>query len=76
MGAQRSGDKPTRTVIHSYALQRCDGSQVRLLLSAIGYTFALIFSTQGAIQSTADLRKATAAIRRWPLLLVCCNKIK
>lgn len=37
---------------------------VRLLLSAIGYTFALIFSTQGAIQSTADLRKATAAIRR------------
>jgi ATP-binding cassette, subfamily B (MDR/TAP), member 10 len=38
---------------------------VRLLLSAIGYTFALIFSTQGAIQSTADLRKATASVRRW-----------
>lgn len=42
---------------------------VRLLLSAIGYTFALIFSTQGAIQSTADLRKATAAIRRVQELL-------
>lgn len=40
---------------------------VRLLLSAIGYTFALIFSTQGAIQSTADLRKATASVRRWGL---------
>eukprot|EP00208_Stichococcus_sp_RCC1054_P006203 CAMPEP_0206138586 /NCGR_PEP_ID=MMETSP1473-20131121/3425_1 /ASSEMBLY_ACC=CAM_ASM_001109 /TAXON_ID=1461547 /ORGANISM="Stichococcus sp, Strain RCC1054" /LENGTH=706 /DNA_ID=CAMNT_0053532061 /DNA_START=385 /DNA_END=2508 /DNA_ORIENTATION=+ len=42
---------------------------VRLLLTAIGYTFALIFSTQGAIQSTADLRKATAAIRRIQELL-------
>lgn len=38
---------------------------VRLLLSAIGYTFALIFSTQGAIQSTADLRKAVGSIRRY-----------
>lgn len=42
---------------------------VRLLLSAIGYTFALIFSTQGAIQSTADLRKAIASIRRIQVLL-------
>lgn len=37
---------------------------IRTLLSAIGFTFSLVFATQGAVQTFAELRRATAAMRR------------
>lgn len=37
---------------------------VRVLLSAIGFTFSLVFATQGVVQTLADARRASASIRR------------
>lgn len=37
---------------------------VRTLLSAIGFTFSLVFATQGTLQSFTDARRSVAAIRR------------
>ena len=37
---------------------------LRILLSAIGFTFSLIFATQGLLQSWTDARQAGAAVKR------------
>ena len=37
---------------------------IRTLLSAIGFTFSLVFATQGAVQTFSELRRATFAVRR------------
>ena len=37
---------------------------VRTLLSAIGFTFSLVFATQGALQTFADCRTLLASVRR------------
>ena len=37
---------------------------VRVLLSSIGYTFSLVFATQGVVQTLADVRRVSASIRR------------
>lgn len=37
---------------------------LRILLSAIGFTFSLIFATQGLLQSWTDARQANAALSR------------
>ncbi len=37
---------------------------LRILLSAIGFTFSLIFATQGLLQSWTDARQAKAALHR------------
>ena len=37
---------------------------LRTLLSAVGFTFALVFSSQGAVQSLADSRRAVSAVQR------------
>ncbi|KAL4535588.1 hypothetical protein Ndes2526A_g06409 [Nannochloris sp. 'desiccata'] len=37
---------------------------LRILLSAIGFTFSLIFATQGLLQSWTDARQAKAALSR------------
>ena len=37
---------------------------VRTLLSAIGFTFSLVFATQGTLQSFTDARQMLAAVRR------------
>jgi ATP-binding cassette, subfamily B (MDR/TAP), member 10 len=37
---------------------------LRILLSAIGFTFSLIFATQGLLQSWTDARQAKAALER------------
>ncbi len=39
-------------------------SPVRTLLSAIGFTFSLVFATQGAMQSFADASNALRSLRR------------
>lgn len=38
---------------------------LRVLLSAIGYTFSLVFATQGMMQSLADTRRLTSGFQRW-----------
>ena len=38
---------------------------IRVLLSAIGFTFSLVFATQGVVQTLADTRKVTASMQRW-----------
>ena len=35
-----------------------------VLLSAVGFTYSLVYATQGAVQSLADLRRAGAALAR------------
>ena len=37
---------------------------VRVLLSAIGFTFSLVFATQGVVQTLADARRVSASMRR------------
>ena len=37
---------------------------IRVLLSAIGFTFSLVFATQGVVQTLADTRKVTSSIQR------------
>lgn len=37
---------------------------VRILLSAIGFTFSLVFATQGALQTFTDARQALASLKR------------
>lgn len=41
---------------------------LRTLLSAVGFTFSLVFSSQGVVQSLTDGRRALAAIARSELL--------
>ena len=38
---------------------------IRVLLSAIGFTFSLVFATQGVVQTLADTRKVTSSVQRW-----------
>lgn len=38
---------------------------IRVLLSAIGFTFSLVFATQGVVQTLADTRKVTSSMQRW-----------
>lgn len=40
---------------------------IRVLLSAIGFTFSLVFATQGVVQTLADTRKVTSSMQR------CCH---
>lgn len=37
---------------------------IRVLLSAIGFTFSLVFATQGVVQTLADTRKVTFSMQR------------
>lgn len=62
-----------RTAIHCslFALYALGGFLVqrklipiRVLLSAIGFTFSLVFATQGVVQTLADTRKVTASVQR------------
>ena len=43
---------------------------IRVLLSAIGFTFSLVFATQGVVQTLADTRKVTSSIQRY-----LCNSL-
>lgn len=43
---------------------------IRVLLSAIGFTFSLVFATQGVVQTLADTRKVTSSMQRCLLHLV------
>lgn len=38
---------------------------IRVLLSAIGFTFSLVFATQGVVQTLADTRKVTSSLHRY-----------
>lgn len=44
---------------------------IRVLLSAIGFTFSLVFATQGVVQTLADTRKVTSSMQRWSLTSFC-----
>ena len=54
---------------------------IRTLLSAIGFTFSLVFATQGVVQTFTDARRAIVSLHRWgcttpPSLQECaCTKI-
>lgn len=37
---------------------------IRVLLSAIGFTFSLVFATQGVVQTLADTRKVSFSVQR------------
>ncbi len=37
---------------------------IRTLLSAIGFTFSLVFATQGVVQTFTDARRALVSLRR------------
>ncbi|KAL3154551.1 hypothetical protein ABBQ32_014008 [Trebouxia sp. C0010 RCD-2024] len=43
---------------------------IRVLLSAIGFTFSLVFATQGVVQTLADTRKVTSSLHRVQELLL------
>lgn len=43
---------------------------IRVLLSAIGFTFSLVFATQGVVQTLADTRRVTSSIQRVQELLL------
>ena len=43
---------------------------LRVLLSAVGFTFSLVFATQGCVQTFSDARRAIVSLRRcWCTLL-------
>ncbi|KAK9862820.1 hypothetical protein WJX84_000045 [Apatococcus fuscideae] len=42
---------------------------IRTLLSAIGFTFSLVFATQGVVQTFSDARRALVSLRRLQSLL-------
>ena len=37
---------------------------IRVLLSSIGFTFSLVFATQGVVQTLADVRRVAGSMRR------------
>ena len=37
---------------------------IRVLLSAIGFTFSLVFATQGVVQTFSDARRVSAGLSR------------
>ena len=37
---------------------------LRVLLSAVGFTFSLVFATQGCVQTFSDARRAVVSLRR------------
>lgn len=37
---------------------------IRVLLSAIGFTFSLVFATQGVVQTFSDARRVSAGLAR------------
>ena len=41
---------------------------LRVLLSAVGFTFSLVFATQGCVQTFSDARRAIVSLRR-----CCCH---
>ena len=43
---------------------------IRVLLSAIGFTFSLVFATQGVVQSFSDVRRVQASLRRCAAILL------
>ena len=43
---------------------------IRVLLSGIGFTFSLVFATQGCVQSFSDLQRAAVSLTRLALLLL------
>ena len=45
---------------------------LRVLLSAIGFTFSLVFASQGVVQSFTDTRRVGAGLRRY--MLSCSAK--
>lgn len=40
---------------------------IRILLSAIGFTFSLVFATQGLVQTLSDVRRVSGSLDRWGL---------
>lgn len=38
---------------------------LRVLLSAIGFTFSLVFATQGCVQTFSDAQRALVSLARW-----------
>lgn len=42
---------------------------IRVLLSAVGFTFSLVFATQGCVQTFSDGRRAVVALRRCTYIL-------
>ena len=69
---------PFRTAVHCplFALYGLGGwlvqrklVPIRVLLSAIGFTFSLVFATQGVVQTLADTRKVTSSMQR------CCQSV-
>ena len=38
---------------------------LRVLLSAVGFTFSLVFATQGCVQTFSDARRAVVSLRRY-----------
>lgn len=44
---------------------------IRVLLSAIGFTFSLVFATQGVVQTLADTRRVISSMQRWSLTSFC-----
>ena len=38
---------------------------IRILLSAIGFTFSLVFATQGLVQTLSDVRRVSGSLDRW-----------
>ena len=49
---------------------------LRVLLSAIGFTFSLVFATQGCVQSFSDLQRATASLSRQGVRRICCMLVR
>ena len=41
---------------------------IRILLSAIGFTFSLVFATQGLVQTLSDVRRVSGSLDRWDRL--------
>ncbi len=50
---------------------------LRVLLSAIGFTFSLVFATQGCVQTFSDAQRALVSLARSAFLvlrtLACCH---
>ena len=69
----QAGCGPCRGAIHAslLALYGLGGYLVskglmplRVLLSAVGFTFSLVFATQGCVQTFSDARRAIVSLRR------------
>jgi len=70
---QRGGRRARRGAVHAslLALYGLGGwlvsaglVPIRVLLSAIGFTFSLVFATQGCVQTFSEARRAAVCVRR------------